>query len=523
MRWRLGLRSVGLLALLPLILLVAATLQTAQRARGAFHDMTVTLGAVAETNRLEGTIRRGLGRQLLAAMDYLRSGRDESWNEFTQLAWSVYEDEARYLGLPLTGDERLAVEEVRTRHRMFEGMAQVAMARRSELRAEDLRQLQSSYDQVGEAVEGVSRMIQQRLVSATTAAGQASSRLDLAVSILALLLAVAVAASATLALRGIVEPLEGLQRTAERLGRGDLCARAPTRGVPAVAQLSERFNVMAEELQGLLQRLEERVGERTAQLAALESVSQAGLAHLDRDALLRTVLEKMSAACYADAAVLRLVEGGTLVAASEPLLRQRLTKEPVGLGVLPLSRALETHRVAATEDPRGEWPTIVAVPLLVRDRVLGVAALLFRQARRLDADLVRLLEAIAARAALALERAEMVQEILRNAEELRSANQRLIETQQRLVEAERLAAVGQVHVALRHEINNPLSVLVGAAEILEHTESPDVIRRWTIHISEAASRISRVLQRLEDLRRVETTDYVAGVPMVNLGTDPKKD
>src|SRR4029453_12400879 len=135
-----------------------------------------------------------------------------------------------------------------------------------------------------------------------------------------------------------------------------------------------------------------------------------------------------------------------------------------------------------------------------------VAALLFRQARRLDADLVRLLEAIAARPAPALERAEMVQEILRNAEELRSANQRLIETQQRLVEAERLAAVGQVHVALRPEINNTLSVLVGAAAIPEPTETPNVIRRWTIHISEAASRISRVLQRLEDLRRVETTD-----------------
>lgn len=534
MRWTLGLRAFAALVILPFALVVAGTLQMASQGRHAFKEMTATLGALAETTRLEEKIRKGINGQLVSAMNYLQTGTEDSWSQFTRLAWSVYEEEARYLALPLTPEERLAVERVRTQHRLFEGMAQSAMARRAEASVpEDPRRIQEAFDQVEDAIEEVSRMIQGRLATATATAGDASSRTGSALAALALLFTAALVLSWTLALRGVLAPLEALGAATARLAHGDLSARAPEKGLPAVAQLCQRFNAMAAELEALLQRLEERVEARTAQLAALESLSRAGLANLDRDSLLRTVIERMSAAAGADGVSLRLIENGLLVRLAHEGLPEELLQSSLPLGLAPGSRALEMNRAAWVEDISDEpdaarllqlgFRSIVVAPLTVRDRALGLVTLFFRSARPRDPDLIRVLEAMAARAAMGLERAEMVQQILRNAEELRTANQRLIETQQRLLDAERLAAVGEVHIALRHEINNPLSVLVGAAEILQHqSENPEVVRSWAGHLAEATSRITDVLRRLEELRRVPTTDYGAGVAMVDLGKEPEK-
>jgi signal transduction histidine kinase len=101
---------------------------------------------------------------------------------------------------------------------------------------------------------------------------------------------------------------------------------------------------------------------------------------------------------------------------------------------------------------------------------------------------------------------------------------RATEMQRRLVEAERLAAVAQVGVTLRHEINNPLAVVVGAADILrEVKDDPREVGEWAEAVALAAARIRDVLRRLEELREVETVDYTPGVPMVDLkGTPPKR-
>lgn len=98
---------------------------------------------------------------------------------------------------------------------------------------------------------------------------------------------------------------------------------------------------------------------------------------------------------------------------------------------------------------------------------------------------------------------------------------RAAKMQRRLVEAERLAAVAQVGVTLRHEINNPLAVVVGAADILrEVKDNPREVGEWAEAVALAAARIRDVLRRLEELREVETVDYTPGVPMVDLKANP---
>jgi len=108
-------------------------------------------------------------------------------------------------------------------------------------------------------------------------------------------------------------------------------------------------------------------------------------------------------------------------------------------------------------------------------------------ASRADESAVRLGRLVTALAALFLVSLLLVVGLLWRAADM----------QRRLVEAERLAAVAQVGVTLRHD--------------------PRAVAEWAEAVALAAARIRDVLRRLEQLRAVETVDYVPGVPMVELG------
>jgi signal transduction histidine kinase len=108
-------------------------------------------------------------------------------------------------------------------------------------------------------------------------------------------------------------------------------------------------------------------------------------------------------------------------------------------------------------------------------------------------------------------------EIKRQADELAHKNRVLVETQERLIRSERLAAIGEIGLAIRHEINNPLGTILGFVDLLlaqaESFPGPvgkklDAIRRATIRIRDVVRR----LEEVED-RRVE---YVPGLQMTDL-------
>ncbi|HSB73985.1 MAG TPA: response regulator [Candidatus Methylomirabilis sp.] len=107
------------------------------------------------------------------------------------------------------------------------------------------------------------------------------------------------------------------------------------------------------------------------------------------------------------------------------------------------------------------------------------------------------------------------------AEELEEKNQALVAAQARLVRSERLAAIGEIGLAIRHEINNPLGTILGFTELLlsqAEDLSQDVQRKLEA-IRRASLRIRDVVRRLEGLRKDRTVEYVPGMPMTDLRVD----
>jgi signal transduction histidine kinase len=97
-------------------------------------------------------------------------------------------------------------------------------------------------------------------------------------------------------------------------------------------------------------------------------------------------------------------------------------------------------------------------------------------------------------------------------------SQQLHDYYQRLIKAERLAAIGEVAVTIRHEVNNALSAIVGEAGLLRagagRLSQED--RAGIETILEMANRIGADLKRLSMLDEAPVTSYVGETMMVKL-------
>lgn len=82
--------------------------------------------------------------------------------------------------------------------------------------------------------------------------------------------------------------------------------------------------------------------------------------------------------------------------------------------------------------------------------------------------------------------------------------------------------VGQATVGLQHEINNPLTGLLGTAELLLlDTEARGGSTEDIRTIIEQAHRIRELVRRLGDLRSPQSVEYTPGKQMVDLTPDKK--
>jgi PAS domain S-box-containing protein len=169
-------------------------------------------------------------------------------------------------------------------------------------------------------------------------------------------------------------------------------------------------------------------------------------------------------------------------------------------------RAVQERRIVATRDvlsdpevrlsgekrERAEeqgYRSIVAAPLMARDRVVGAMTMGAEAGRRFTWDELRLFQAFADQASLAFETARLYASA-------RDSLARLRETQAQLVQAGKMSAIGQLVSGVAHEINNPLSVIIGYGQLLLHRGVPDSLRRPMELMVQQADRMAKIVRNL---------------------------
>lgn len=109
------------------------------------------------------------------------------------------------------------------------------------------------------------------------------------------------------------------------------------------------------------------------------------------------------------------------------------------------------------------------------------------------------------RARLAIAARRIAQEAARRAAEAELARSRW------------LAGIGETTIALEHEINNPLSALLGHAELLLMDRDLSAHQREPLQIvREQAAHIADVVRRLAKLKNPKSVEFRSGAQMIDL-------
>jgi len=252
----------------------------------------------------------------------------------------------------------------------------------------------------------------------------------------------------------------------------------------------------------------------TPHLRILHTIAQAVSRSLDVEEVLRIALEALTKVTGHEISSLHLVsdDGTTLHLRGDRGLRPELREVNrvlrVGQGII--GRVAETGRTvhypnvanapellpaASATVAREGIHGLVCVPVKSRGRTLGVLS----RGRRLPEPFadgeIELVEASANQIGVALENARLYAETKRQVESLKHV-------EDQLVEGERLSTIGKLAAGVAHEINNPLTAILGHAELLLIQAEPNGPTRAGLRaIVEETSRAARLLRSMLQLSR----------------------
>jgi signal transduction histidine kinase len=139
--------------------------------------------------------------------------------------------------------------------------------------------------------------------------------------------------------------------------------------------------------------------------------------------------------------------------------------------------------------------SILSVPLHLKGRLVGVIQALDSRPGRLGTGAVPLVESLASSMAIALENARLYEDLQQRLLELGQAQAQLVQTA-------KMAAFGELAAGVAHELNTPLTSILGYAEILLEQAAADNWSRPRLEaIGRQAAKARDIVRSLLDFAR----------------------
>lgn len=263
------------------------------------------------------------------------------------------------------------------------------------------------------------------------------------------------------------------------------------------------------------QPTEAELARRLQELTAIQAITEVGLAALELDELLRELLRRFVDLTQAQLAVLYLATDSRLeVRKAVGVPEAELAGVAVDRGQGFIGRVVVENRPTSVSDVAGEpWVAgsylerhgiraLLGVPLRIQGRVIGGLEIGYLTSREHRPDEIRLLQVLAERAGMAIERARLIEELRHeraSLEELaKLAEQRARELEKEREQRERFLAM------VAHDLRQPITALGAYAQLLRRGEqlSGEARQRAIGQIEEQARRLERMASDLVDMSRI---------------------
>ncbi|HUE50991.1 MAG TPA: GAF domain-containing protein [Terriglobales bacterium] len=178
---------------------------------------------------------------------------------------------------------------------------------------------------------------------------------------------------------------------------------------------------------------------------------------------------------------IKIVDFGDLVTRSRT--------EVITAEYLPHLPALVADFIRA--DGLASW---IWVLLWGKDKPMGIMGISSRESREYTSNDENLLVAIGRQLSTTIEKVRLYEETCRAYEDLRR-------TQEQLLQSEKMSAVGQLIAGVAHELNNPLTAILGYAQLLESEGLGERAADFVSKLFKQAQRTHRVVQNLLSFAR----------------------
>ncbi|MBN1847743.1 MAG: diguanylate cyclase [Deltaproteobacteria bacterium] len=109
------------------------------------------------------------------------------------------------------------------------------------------------------------------------------------------------------------------------------------------------------------------------------------------------------------------------------------------------------------------------------------------------------------------------EDLKKTVQELRRANQRIINQQRAVIEEERVKVLLQMAGATAHELNQPLTALLGNIDLIKlNGDNPYELNRCMDRIEEAGKKISGIIRRIQTIPREDLQKVDSNASLFNL-------